>query len=138
MKEVSTVAEPTFAETLASYRSPRVPIAEADLSAIDPAWHDRALAAYGWPDGTVEQSGLDGFARIHPVPADDDLSELVLAHEDRIAAQQSFEQADKRWREELRAAYRAGSTAASLAEAVGLSQVRVQQLVAGARPPRRR
>ena len=123
----------SFAEALASYRSPRVPIAEADLSAIDPAWHEQALKVYGWPDGTIEQDGLDGFARIHPANAGREMDVLAEATATRLAAIASLAEAEQAWREELRRAYANGATAVSLAEVVGLSAVRVQQLVAGAR-----
>lgn len=125
----------TFADALAA--GPRIPIAEADFGAAGPELVARATELYGWPDGTIDQAVLTDYLATVLPPAARDLGLLADATAARETARSELAEAEARWREELRAAYRAGATAAELAEAVGLSQVRVSQLVAGARPRRK-
>jgi hypothetical protein len=120
-------------------------VSELDWSPIHADHRARLQAAF--EGGNVTQETINSLAVTYPAegyeavaeggsyvvrqaPAHDSLRAAVVG---RTVAQQRLTDADETFRLEIRAAYRAGATAAELAEIVGLSLQRVHQLVAGAR-----
>jgi hypothetical protein len=149
---------PSFAETLAAQRLPEQPFEALDWSAIDP---DHARRLYDEYAGRMDQALVDSFVKHYPAPGIAfgeagpvdlsglaDLSDRVtvaeVAHRDAKAALAEAQAGVRRRyaelalarearNDEVRALYRTGISAPALARALGLSVVRVTQIVAGAR-----
>lgn len=119
-------------------------MAEVDWTPIHPDHRERLHEAYGagitqeivnslavsFPADGVEAVHQNGTYVVRQAESFDSLRAAVL---ERAVANQRLADAEETFRLEIRGAYRAGATAAQLADIVGLSHARVAQLVAGAR-----